>query len=241
MVSRKKNKIITQLSQSLIFFVLLCTIWVGVFFILPDFLDNPFQGLKGLIITFLYWGAVSFASGFLIYLMAINKYVFAVFFPVFSILGAVIGFYRYAFKASLTPMLIEVTFNASREEVTTLISPQLIVFISISFIISIFFVFLRFKKIKSKHHLLHLLLACVGIILVFNLSRRLTTNLLQRFPYNVYYSLSEYWSLRKSISQKRINFDPDFVYQPHQNEDDSVAVILVLGEAARADHFSLNG
>ena len=101
--------------------------------------------------------------------------------------------------------------------------------------------FLRFKKIKSKHHLLHLLLACVGIILVFNLSRRLTTNLLQRFPYNVYYSLSEYWSLRKSISQKRINFDPDFVYQPHQNEDDSVAVILVLGEAARADHFSLNG
>ena len=82
MVSRKKNSLSAQLSQSLIFFVVICTIWVGVFFILPDFLDNPFQGFKGFLITFLYWGIVSFASGFLIYLMAVNKYVFAVFFPV---------------------------------------------------------------------------------------------------------------------------------------------------------------
>ena len=241
MVSWKKNKIITQLSQSLVFFVLICTIWVGVFFILPDFLDNPFKGFKGFVITFLYWGAVSFSSGFLIYLMAINKYVFAAFFPVFSMLGATIGFYRHAFKASLTPMLIEATFNASHEEVTTLISPQLIVFVSISFVISIFLVFLRFKKIKAKHHYLHLFIACIGLILVFNLSGRLKTNLFQRFPYNVYYSLSEYWSLRKSISQERIDFDPEFVCQPHQNGEDSLAVILVLGEAARADHFSLNG
>ena len=103
MVSRKKNKIITQLSQSLVFLSSVQLEWEC--FLFFDFLDNPFQGFKGFVITFLYWGAVSFRQ-VLIYLMAINKYVFAAFFPVFSMLGATIGFYRHAFKASLTPMLL---------------------------------------------------------------------------------------------------------------------------------------
>ena len=241
MVSRKKNSLSAQLSQSLIFFVVICTIWVGVFFILPDFLDNPFQGFKGFLITFLYWGIVSFASGFLIYLMAVNKYVFAVFFPVFSILGAIIGFYRYAFKASLTPMLIDAIFNTSYGTVSTLISPQLIIYVLISFAISISLVFLRFNRIKIKHYFLHFLIACIGIILVFNLNGRVKNSILQRFPYNIYYSLSEYRSLHKFMYQNRIDFDPEFVYQSHQNGNDSLIVILVLGEAARSDHFSLNG
>ena len=66
----------------------------------------------------------------------------------------------------------------------------------------------------------------------FNLGGGLKANLFQRFPYNVYYSLSEYWSLRKSISQERIDFDPNLFV--NSSKWKILAVILVLGEAARA-------
>lgn len=241
MVSRKKNSLSAQLSQSLIFFVVICTIWVGVFFILPDFLDNPFQGFKGFLITFLYWGIVSFASGFLIYLMAVNKYVFAILFPMYATLGAVVGFYRYSYKASLTPMIVEAVLNTDKGEASMFITSSLITFIIISLIIAAISVYLRFKFINNKHQLLHLVLALVGIVLTFNISGRLKRSLNERFPYNVYANLAEYHNLRKLILQDRIDYEPDFLCLPDSINNDSLSVILVLGEAARSDHFSLNG
>jgi glucan phosphoethanolaminetransferase (alkaline phosphatase superfamily) len=231
------NKII----QSLFFFVSICALWVGVFFILPDFIDNPYTGPKGLVITIAYWGVVSLASFFVIYLMAIYKYVFIVLFPVFSLLGAILGFYRYAFKASLTPMIVDATLNNDYGTTTDLISIELIIFVSISLIISFFFVYYRNKTVKVKKHLLHFLFALTGITLTFTINSRIKSNVLQRFPYNIYYSLSEYTKLNKAINAERIDFEPDFDCSKMKDKNDSLIIVFVLGESARADHFSLNG
>jgi len=225
----------------LFFFVCIVALWVGIFFILPDFIDNPYIGFKGLLVTISYWGVVSLASFFLIYLIAVNKYVFAIIFPIFSLLGAILSFYRHTFKASLTPMIVDAAFNNDYGTTTDLISVELIVFVLISLIIAGFLVFYRLKKIRIKKHLFHLVFALTGIILIFTVNPRIKTNVLQRFPYNIYHSLSEYSKLKKAMNVERVDFEPDFNCHVLEDKNDSLIVVFVIGEAARSDHFSLNG
>lgn len=193
-----------------ILFVSICTLWSGLFFILPDFIDNPYNGIKGFFITIFYWGVVCFASFFLMYLLAINKYIFSVLFPIYTFLGAVLGFYRHTFKASLTPMIIDATFNNDYGTTLDLISVELVLYVVLSLSIAVISIIYRFKKINFKAHFIHLILGVCGILLIFNVNNRIKTNVVQRFPYNIYYSLSEYLKLKESMSVERMDFEPDF-------------------------------
>ena len=61
-------------------------------------------------------------------------------------------------------------------------------------------------------------------------------SLCQRYPYNLVYNLLEYYSLQHTIKTTRIV--PEYTsIQPQ----DSVTIILIIGESARADHLQLNG
>lgn len=222
-------------------FASLATLWVGLFFISTDFIDSPFYDLKSLVHIIAYWGVICFASFFLIYLMAINRYVFAVLFPVFSLVGALIGFYRYAFKASFTPMIVDATLNTYQKTVNDLISWQMIVFVVISMLIAGLFVYYRFQLKKLNKPYLHLIFALAFILLLINGSHRIRSNLYQRFPYNIYYSFSEYFKYKKLLNTQKIDFEPDFVDVISADESDSTIVILVFGESARSSNFSLNG
>lgn len=223
-----------------IIFLFICTLWVGIFFILPDFIDNPISGFKGFLITTFHWGLICFATFFLICLIAVNKYIFSFLFPLLSLTGAVLGFYRYAFKATLTPMIVDAALNNDYGTTMDLISVELVIFVITSLIISVLFVRFRFKKIELTKPYWHLLIALTGLFLLFSFNTRVKASIIQRFPYNIFYSLSEYSKLRSALSQERIDFDPYFSCDNIDNSD-SLTIVLVIGESARADHFSLNG
>jgi len=228
-----------KFTSNILFFVLICSVWTGIFFILPDFIDNPVNGISDFIVVVAYCGVVTLASYFLIYLFSINKYIFSIFFPLFSLLGSIIGFYRYTFKASLTPMLIDAVFNNDIGTSLDLISVELIIFVLISLIISIILIVYRFKMVIVKMQIVHLMFALIGITMSFSVSSRIKRSLFQRFPYNVYYSLSEYSKHQKLIHNGKIDFESEFRFT--SNTSDSLIVVLILGESARSDHFSLNG
>ena len=211
--------------------------WVGTVFILSDFVDNPNSGVVGFIIVALHWGLICLATYFLIYLFAINKYVFAVFFPIFSLFGSVLAFYRYAYKATLTPMLVDATLNNDLRTSLDVISPTLVIFVLVCFAVSIIIVRIRFKKISIKHNFLHLTISLLLLYLVLTVNTRATTSIMQRFPFSVYYNLSEYNKLKSNISAIRTNPDSTLAC----NNKDTLTVVFVIGEALRADHMSLNG
>lgn len=223
-----------------IIYLFICTLWIGIFFILPDFIDNPVNGFKGTLITIFHWGLICIATFFLIYLFAINKYIFSFFLPLLSLIGAILGFYRYAFKATLTPMIVDAAFNNDYGTTLDLISIELVLFVIISLIISVLFVRYRIKKIKLTKPYLHVFFALAALFLLFSFNSRVKASIIQRFPYNIFYSLSEYSKLRSAISQEKVDFDPDFSCD-NANNHDSLIIVLVIGESARADHFSLNG
>jgi len=212
-------------------------LWVGVVFILSDFVDNPNSGVAGFIIVALHWGLICLATYFLIYLFAINKYVFAVFFPIFSLFGSVLAFYRYAYKATLTPMLVDAALNNDLRTSLDVISPTLVIFVLACFTVSIIIVRIRFKKISVKHSFLHLTISLLLLYLVLTVNTRATNSIMQRFPFSVYYNLSEYNRLKSNISIIRTNPDSGLAC----NSKDTLTVVFVIGEALRADHMSLNG
>lgn len=219
------------------FFVLVATLWVGVFFILPEFIDNPSSGFMGILLIGFHWGLVISATFFLLYALAVNKYVFAISFPIFSVIGSILAFFRVAYKATLTPMLIDASLHNDIGTTKDLISIQLILFIIISLTIAISFVWFRLKKIEIKGGLFHLTIAIVMLSLFFGVNDRLQSSILQRFPFSVYYNVTEYQKSRVNSSGHRVNPDPKL----KDKSTDSLTVVLVLGESLRADHLRLNG
>lgn len=230
-------KIFLVKSSKFYFFLILATLWSAIFFISPEFLDNPSEGINGFLIVSLHWLLVSVATFFVVYALAVNRYIFAISFPLFSLLGSILAFYRYAYKATLTPMLVDAALHNDIGTTLDLISPEMIIYVLISLGISIFFVRFRFRKIEISKGWIHLCIA-VGILsMFFVLNERIKASILQRFPFSVYYNLSEYSKLHHDVSNVRINPDPTLKYE----STDSITVVLVLGESLRADHLRLNG
>jgi glucan phosphoethanolaminetransferase (alkaline phosphatase superfamily) len=91
-------------------FVLLTAVWAGIFFNLSEFADSPVTGIKDRFVIFMQWSTIVFVSFILLYLFALNKYIFMIFFIPYTLIGALIAYFRYAYKATLTPMLIDAAY-----------------------------------------------------------------------------------------------------------------------------------
>lgn len=218
-------------------FILTYTIVVAICFVLPDFLDNPTNGLKGISTIAAYVLAISGASFFLLYLFGINKHIFAIFLPTYAIFGTIVAFYRFFYKATITPALIECTIHTNAEEVSGVVSWQLITFVIISLVIAIGFVIYRYKKIEAPTpKWLHAFFALALFFGYYFCNSRLHQSINQRYPMNIVYNFIEYAKMQHDANIERIPVKCEQV-----EKIDSLNVIFVLGEAVRADHLSLNG
>ncbi len=218
-------------------FLFITTLLTGFFFILPDFLNYPTNGIKGYLYTFGHFGLVCIPLFLLLYLISLNKYIFTLTFPVFTLLGSIIGYYSFRYKATLTPMLVDATFNNDLQTSLDVIPLELIFFLLIYLLLSIYIVYYRAKNILVKYKIIHFIAISVSLLGLFNLNNRIVNTFMQHFPLSVYRSLSEYSKLNSDYAINRINPDSKL----SNNSKDSTIVIFVLGETLRADHLSLNG
>lgn len=219
-----------------IIFLLACTSWVGVFFILSDFIDYPKNDIISTLIIFAQWAFICFCAGSLIYLLSVNKYIFAVLFPALSIIGSILTYYKLGYKATLTPMIIDATLHNDLRTSLDVVSPFLIIFICLCLIISFVFVWVRFKKITVERSYWHLIIALIVMYCIFNISPRIRISINQRFPFSVYANIAEYNSIQTKGATIRIDTDKNI----HYLSTDSLIVVFVIGESLRADHLSLN-
>ena len=215
--------------------VVAATFWTTICFIAPDFIDNPHEGLYGTLIIIAYISLCGLCSFFLLYLIGCNKIINAFILPIWAILGAALSFYRIGYHATLTPMLIDVTLHTNTEEALGVISLPMVAWIIFNLLISLIFIRSRIR-LELSHPWIHgIIISVIGCTIFFS-SDRLQSSLCQRFPYNIPYNIHTYVSLQRDISQERRIPNYDII-----NEPDSLTIILILGEAARADHLQLNG
>ena len=212
------------------------TIWATLCFIAPDFLDNPIHDFHAALTILAYIAALGIASFWIIYLLGLNKYIAWICLPIFSLGGAAVSYFRVAFHATITPMIIDATLHTNGGTVAGVISWQLVLWLIINLCIAICFILWRNRLQNLSYSWIHAIVALALLMLYYNCNGRLHLSINQRYPYNVVHSFTEYNQQQHQLNTERSTLDYDA-----QNIPDSIDIIFVLGEAVRADHVQLNG
>ena len=210
--------------------------WVTLFYIAPDFWDNPIDHWYNVLPIIAYIGACSLGTFFLLYIVGCSRYVSAIVLPIIALTGATLIFYRVGYHATLTPMLIDVTLHTNPEEAIGVISWPLVIWIILNLGIAVVFILWRWKRITLPHAWIH---ACIALALgagYLSCHPRIRNGLSQRFPYIIPYNVHEYFTLQHSIQEER-----EIPVYRAIDIPDSISIVLIIGEATRADHLQLNG
>ena len=220
-----------------ILWVLMATLWTALCFIAPDFIDNPIDGLRSLYIVIGFIGACSVAAFLLLYAIGSNRYVAVIVLPVWTLLGAVLAFYRVGYHVTFTPMLIDVSLHANASSVMGVISWQLVMWVILQMLICGVLIWWRWKKIRVSRSWIHTAVGVVLLIVYVSINHQLTEVVLnQRFPCNIGHHTYIYLVGFHEPTDARMT--PEYTIV---DAADSLTIVFVLGEATRADHLQLNG
>lgn len=222
--------------QTYLLWSICVTIWVTLCFIIPYFIGSPAEGWRGVLSLVAYVSACSIGAFFLICLTGSNRYLCAIFLPLLALTGSALSFYLIGYRTTLTPMLVDAILHTNMEEAIGVLSWQMVVWVVINGGVAYLFIRYRWKRIKLSHEWLYALVALLLGVGYLTSNARIRTSLYQRFPYNVPYVVYTYYSLQQSVQGSRAV--PNYEVISH---NDSLTVVLILGEAVRADHLQLNG
>lgn len=218
-------------------FILLVTLWSTLCFALPDFLDNPVNGWQGRLAIAAYCVALGGAALWPLIIATLNRYMAAIFLPLYGALGAVVSYYRVAYHATITPIILDATFHTNAGTVAGVVDISLILWLAANVLIAIFFVWWLYRSVHIEHPWRWLAVALVALPIYYNFNNRLHQSINQRYPYNIPYNLYCYAHLQALRNQPRLM--PEAVHI--SDSPDSLTIVVVIGEAIRADHLGLNG
>ena len=217
-------------------FVVAATIWIGLTAVMPDFMDNPVHGLRGVVTIVCYVGAVSVVSFLLLYVAGLSKWVTMVFYPLYGIVGAGVSYYRVAYRVTVTPLILDCVFHTNMEEAMGVMSWQMVVWIGINICVSALFVVWRWRIETPKYAYIHAVGAMLLLFGYYHCNGRLHQSLNQRYPMHIVESMRLYHSLEQSRHSDRVV--PDYV---RKTPVDTLDIVVMIGESLRADHLQLNG
>lgn len=215
---------------------IVATLWATICFVVPDFIDNPIDDIRTTITIGAYILALGIASFWIIYLIGINKYVTWLLLPIFALGGATVSYYRVAFHATITPMIIDATLHTNGGTIAGVISWPLIIWLLFNTVVAISFCLWRMRLHQLQFAWIHALVTILLLFTYYNANSRLKISINQRYPYNVIHSYIEY-----TKQQQQLHTDRKILAYRTTQISDSLDVIFILGEAARADHLYLNG
>lgn len=212
------------------------TLWIGLTAVMPDFMDNPVHGLRGAVTIVCYVGAVSVVSFLLLYAAGMNRYVAAVFYPVYGVLGAGVSYYRVAYRVTVTPLILDCVFHTNMEEAMGVMSWQMVAWIGLNLCAAVLLVVWRWRIDTPKYAWLHAAGALLLLIGYYHCNGRLHQSLNQRYPMHIVESMRLYHVLEQSRHADRVT--PEYVCE---TPADTLDIVVVIGESLRADHLQLNG
>lgn len=217
-----------------ILFAASVSLWSTLCFVLPDFIDNPHEGIAGWLAICAYVGALGIVQFLLAYAINTYRLIAAIIYPIYAIIGAGLAYYRVVFHTTLTPTILDATLHTNAEEALGVISWTLIGWILANIIIASLFVAYRWKKIELTHPWAHCMIAIACLLLYTHCNSRLRISIRQRYPMNVVNVVKDYTQSRRHQEERII---PLYTTE----NTDEIKLIFVIGEAVRADHLGLNG
>ncbi len=230
-----KNRIISfykVYQKQVLFYLLLNTLFV-VCITLASYVHIPLSRFKDRALYISHIVLNQFSVAGIIYLVTVYKWAFRlIFMPCFFILSLV-SYWTYIQDISVTNSLIQVVLETKLSVVMGLISFQYLLYIF--FIVFILIIINKaYNKISPmKLNIPFIVLAFVSIYSYTYIENKRINTLKSRLPYNVLFGLKDYFETEEYVLNK--------VPTQVTCSQDSVNIVLVLGESVRADHLQLNG
>ena len=222
---------------SLLVFLVFLTIIFSILILVPNYRHFPVSTVPEIILVVLHYGLSTLGLLAIFILLSLNKYIFAVLFPLFIFLSSLTAFFVWHIDISINLALIESIIYTDVWEVSSYLSWKLILYILFCCFFAVLFVVFRFKIRLTRLQILPLTFLFVFSSFLFILTNKLRFNsLLQRAPFAYYLSINDYLESRKELSQVRILVGDDSV-----SEADTLITVLVIGEALRSDHVQMGG
>lgn len=216
-------------------FVVALTLLYGVCFVFADFYGMPCSGIRDFLVLAAQWGVVTVASGAMLWLLSSWRWLFAVSFPLLTLLCTVLAYFRLTVKVALTPMIIDLAMVNDLRTDLDVVSWQLIVFCLLSLSVSAWTVWWRWRRVRLRRPWLHALIALMLVVAMNNVGA-FAHPIASRIPYNIYYAVTEYFDDHSIAQEHR----PVFAGKA-MCSDDSLTVVFVLGESLRAQNMQING
>lgn len=229
------NLNMNRLFENYLFFILVATLAL-VPCIFADFKSYPIHDTKDILYTAGQCLFISFISISLVGLIGLNKYIFAVFYPILFFLCTLLGYYAWTTHTTFTVMILDATLHNDLQTSSDLISAPLIIAFLIYLLLAVSIIIYRFKKIKSVQHTPIYICLFLIVMLVPNNINKIQNVLANHIPFNLYYVTSNYYKEQNVISKNR-----DSLAKGSLCEEDSITIVFVIGESLRADHLQLNG
>ena len=219
----------TGISLQYIVYLISITLWATLAFALPDFLDNPIDSFKSYITIAGYLGVIYFATLPIMILATSIRTISAIFVLLYAILGSIVAYYRVAFHATVTVVIIDAVFNTNAREASGVMTFGLFAYILLNVAIALLFVYWRYHINGIKRNYVYMTVGVLGPLCAYNASERVKQSLVQRYPYNIYYYGSEYYTYRQKLTQpKKMVTVKEISPVP-----DSLTVVFILGESVR--------
>ena len=218
-------------------FIAAITLFFGLAFILSEFNSMPNDGLRDTLVMISYWLYVEIGVFGLLLVLCLNKWIFAITFPLLMISCGVMTYFRYAAHAELTPSMIDLlVVNDLRTDIHA-ISWLLVVVVLACIILSAVAVYYRFRKLHVRNWYVWL---TVGLLMVYVVNNCIGTarvgEVQMRMPFSFYYNIKEYMNMHQTAQRMRPEFKGDV-----RCKSDSLTVVFIQGESLRADHLQING
>ena len=121
------------------------TLWIALIAVAPDFFDNPITNITGAFTLIAYVIAISVVSFLFLYIAAINKYLAAIFIPIYGLLGAAVSYYRVMYRVTITPLILDCILHTNIEEAAGVITWSLVLWILFNISVGVGFVVWRWK------------------------------------------------------------------------------------------------
>lgn len=219
--------------------VTVLTLLYGVLFLPSEFTSMPSAGLQDFLMIAYFWVITELGIFGLLLLLSLSRKLFAVAFPLLTILCGVMTYYRYVAHVSLTPMMIELLLvNDMRTDIDA-ISPVLIVVLLAIILSTIGVVWYRYRRLGALRGIRKWVVFTVSGILMVWLSNNVlpyNVEVKLRMPFSFYYNLNEYLESERQIMTERPQLAEDAECMA-----DSFLVVYIQGESLRSDHLQLNG
>lgn len=217
-------------------FTVIITLFFGICFTSADFLTIPVTGFRDLLVIAAQWGVVLVAVYCLLLMVAAWRYLFAILFPLLTLICAPLAWFRYTMNATFTPMILDAALENDARTSGDLLSVGLCLFTLATFLVALAFVWFRMRRLETRKPCIPFLAGCLSLLLLTRMDS-LRRPVSERIPFIVYETWSRYEAERQLIRANRL--DP--AKEIHCGAETGLTVVCVLGESLRPDHLGLNG